>query len=95
MRPMKRVPSHPGEVLLEEFLQPLGVTQAQLAQHLGVPIRRISAIVRRSRGVSAETAWLLAQALGTTPEFWMKLQISHDLAAMRPSRPIAPLFPMS
>jgi len=95
MRPTKRVPTHPGEVLLEEFLVPMGLTQVQLARHVGVPIQRINEIIRKRRGVSAETAWLLSQALGTTPEFWMNLQVNHDLIAMRPPRRIAQLRPAS
>ena len=86
MHPKHRIPTHPGEVLLEEFLEPLGVTQVQLAAHLGVPLQRINEIVRGRRGVSPETAWLLGQALGTSPEFWINLQSAHDLAANRPER---------
>lgn len=88
MQPKKRVPTHPGEILLEDFLKPLGRTQVELAAHIGVPVQRVNEIVRGRRGVSAETAWLLSQALGTTPEFWTNLQASHDLAANRPARSI-------
>jgi addiction module HigA family antidote len=88
MQPKKRVPTHPGEVLLEEFLDPLGLTQVELAQHLEIPTQRINEIVRGKRGVSPETAWLLAQALGTTPEFWINLQVSHDLATHKPDRKV-------
>lgn len=88
MQAKHRVPTHPGEVLLEEFLQPLAVTQVQLASHLGVPVQRINEIVRGRRGVSAETAWLFAQAFGTSPEFWINLQTAHDLAASRPARTV-------
>ena len=88
MHPKKRIPTHPGEVLLEEFLAPLGITQVQLASHIAVPVQRVNEIVRGKRGVSSETAWLLAQALGTTPEFWINLQANHDLAAQRPSRQV-------
>ena len=95
MRPTKRIPTHPGEVLLEEFLDPMGLTQVQLARHVGVPIQRINEIVRKRRGISADTAWLLSQALGTTPEFWMNLQVNHDLVAMRPPRKISRLRPAS
>ena len=86
-----RVPTHPGEVLQEEFLSPLGVTQVALAAHLGVPVQRINELVRGKRGVTPETAWLLSQALKTTPEFWVNLQTAHDLARSRPSRPVEPL----
>ncbi len=88
MHPKNRIPVHPGEVLLHEFLEPLGVTQKELAEHIGVPIQRVNEIVRGRRGVSSETAWLLAEALGTTPEFWMNLQVQHGLALSRPKRGI-------
>ncbi len=81
MLPEHRVPTHPGEILREEFLAPLGITQVAFAAHLGVPVQRINELVRGKRGVTAETAWLLAAALGTTPQFWLNLQANHDLAA--------------
>lgn len=93
MHVQRRTPTHPGVVLLEEFLGPMGLTQMDLARHLGVPIQRINEIVRGRRGVSAGTAWLFSQALGTTPEFWMNLQVSHDLVACRPSRRVGKLQP--
>ena len=88
MLPKKRTPTHPGEVLLEEFLVPLDVTQVALAKHLGVPVQRINELVRGKRGVTPETAWLLAGALGTTPEFWLNLQVNHDLVRARPDRAV-------
>ncbi len=88
MIPSKRIPTHPGEILLEEFLSPLHITQVALAEHIGVPIQRINEIVRGKRGVTPETAWLLAEAFGTTPEFWVNLQTSHDLAIKRPTRAV-------
>ena len=88
MQPKHRTPSHPGEILLEEFLKPLGVTQVDFAAHIGVPIQRVNEIVRGKRGVSPETAWLFSGALGTTPEFWINLQAQHDLAVSRPARPV-------
>jgi addiction module HigA family antidote len=91
MIPENRVPTHPGEVLLEEFLNPLGVTQVALAAHLGVPVQRINELIRGKRGVTPETAWLLGQAFGTSPEFWLNLQAAHDLAASRPQEEIPPL----
>lgn len=89
MRPKSRVPTHPGVVLREEFLAPLGVTQVALAEHIGVPVQRINEIVRGKRGITPATAWLLAQAFGTTPEFWINLQVNHDLASEKPRRSIA------
>lgn len=88
MQPKHRVPTHPGEVLLLEFLEPMAVSQVAFAAHVGVPIQRVNEIVRGKRGVSPETAWLLAGALGTTPEFWLNLQTSHDLAASRPAKSV-------
>ena len=88
MLPNRRTPTHPGEILSEEFLQPLGITQVALAEHLGVPIQRINELIRGKRGVTPETAWLLAGALGTTPEFWLNLQANHDLAKARPARKV-------
>ena len=86
MLPKSRTPTHPGEILLEELLKPLGVTQKGFAEHIAVPIQRVNEIVRGKRGISSETAWLFAAALGTTPEFWMNLQAQHDLALTRPAK---------
>ena len=86
--PENRIPTHPGEILLEEFLVPMGISQAALARHLGIPARRINAIVHGRRGVTATTAWLLAQAFNTTPEFWIRLQINYDLARYKPMKRI-------
>lgn len=91
MLPQNRTPSHPGEILALEFLAPLGVTQVALAAHLGVPVQRVNELVRGKRGVTPETAWLLSQALGTTPEFWMNLQAAHDLGRTRPLTVVKPL----
>lgn len=91
MLPKNRIPTHPGEILLEEFLKPLGISQVALAEHLGVPVQRINELVRGKRGVTSETAWLLAGALGTTPEFWINLQTNHDLVRNRPSKKIGQL----
>lgn len=88
MQPSNRVPTHPGEILREEFLVPLGQTQVALAEHLGIPLQRINEIVRGKRGVTPETAWLLAQAFGTTPQFWLNLQTAYDLSVQRPARKV-------
>lgn len=88
MQPERRIPTHPGEILLEEFLVPLGQTQVALAEHLRIPVQRINELVRAKRGVTPETAWLLAQAFNTTPEFWLNLQSAYDLARNRPARRI-------
>jgi len=79
MLPKNRPPTHPGEVLLEEFLLPRRMTQAALAAELGLPIQRVNTIVNKKRGVTPETALLLAKAFGTSAEFWMNLQVKYDL----------------
>jgi antitoxin HigA-1 len=86
MLPENRIPTHPGEILQEEFLVPFGLTQVALAAHLGISVQRINEIIRGKRGVTPETAWLFAQALGTTPELWLTLQANYDLAVNRPER---------
>ena len=91
MQPENRVPTHPGEILLEEFLRPMGMTQVAFAKHIGVPVQRVNEIVRGRRGVSAETAWLFSQAFETTPEFWLNLQAGYDLATHRPDRAVPAL----
>ncbi|HIJ64946.1 MAG TPA: HigA family addiction module antidote protein [Candidatus Hydrogenedentes bacterium] len=83
MIPKRRTPTSPGEILAEEFLRPLGVTQTAFAQHIGVSVRRVNEIVRGRRAVSPETAQLFAAALGTSAEFWMNAQSSYDLATHR------------
>ena len=83
MLPEHRTPTHPGEILIEEFLKPLDVTQVAFAAHIGVPVQRVNEVVRGKRGVTPETAWLFAEALGTTPEFWMNLQAAYDLVRTR------------
>ena len=77
--PQKLAPVHPGEVLLEEFLTPLGVSQYRLAKDTSVPPRRINEIVRGMRGITADTALRLARYFGTTERFWLNLQAHYDL----------------
>ena len=89
--PENRIPTHPGEILIREFLAPLGITQVALAAHIGVPVQRVNELVRGKRGVTPDTAWLLAQAFETTPDFWLNLQAAYDLARTRPARTISPL----
>jgi addiction module HigA family antidote len=77
---MKRLPNiHPGEILLEEFLGPLEISQNRLARAMCVSPRRVNEIVHRKRAVSADTAIRLARALGTSEQFWMGLQADYDL----------------
>ena len=83
---MKSLPNiHPGEVVLEEFLTPLGISQNALARATGVPPRRINEIVLGKRSVTADTAVRLAAALGTSERFWLGLQADHDLEEARRS----------
>jgi addiction module HigA family antidote len=72
-------PVHPGEILLEEFLEPLGVSQYQLAKAVNVPARRINEIVHGQRRISADTALRLARYFGTSERFWINLQARYDL----------------
>jgi addiction module HigA family antidote len=72
-------PIHPGEILLEEFLRPLAITQYRLAQVIGVPARRINEIVHGKRAISPDTALRLSRALGTSERFWLNLQARYDL----------------
>ncbi len=75
----KLTPVHPGEVLLEEFLKPIGISQYKLAQDISVPPRRINEIVLGKRAVTADTALRLSRYLGTSERFWLNLQARHDL----------------
>ena len=79
MTPTNRKPTHPGEILLEEFLVPMGLSQVELARRMGVPIQRVNTIVNGKRDVTAETAILLSRTLKTSSEFWMNLQVACDL----------------
>ena len=76
-------PIHPGEVLREEFLTPLGISQYRLAKDIHVPARRINEIVLEKRGISADTALRLGRYFGMTPQFWINLQARYDLEVAR------------
>jgi addiction module HigA family antidote len=76
-------PVHPGEILLEDFLKPLGISQYRLAKDLHIPLRRINEIVLCRRGVSADTALRLARYFNTTPQFWLNLQTHYELDTAR------------
>ena len=78
-QPAKLPPIHPGEILMEEFLRPLNLSQYRLAREIGVDPRRIHAIVHGQRAITAETALLLARFFGNSAEFWMGLQSQYDL----------------
>ena len=89
MLPENRIPTHPGEILLEEFLNPMGLSQVAFAGHIGVPVQRVNEIVRGKRGITPESAWLFAEAFGTSPEFWLNLQSNYDLVRSKPKRQVA------
>lgn len=72
-------PIHPGEILQEEFLQPMGISQYRLAQDIGVPAMRINKIIRGERGISADTAIRLARYFGTSIEFWTGIQTHYEV----------------
>lgn len=77
--PKKPPPIHPGEILLEEFLQPMGISQYRLAKDVSVPARRINEIVHGKRSITADTALRLSRYFGMTERFWMNLQARYDL----------------
>lgn len=77
--PTHRSPTHPGEMLLEEFLKPMDLTQRELADAIGVPYQRVNEIVNRRRGVTPSTALRLARFFGTTSGFWLNGQMRWDL----------------
>ena len=104
---METKPPHPGQVLEERYLGPLGVTHAALARHVRLSEKTILEIVHGRRGITPRTAWLLAQAFGTEPEYWTQLQAAWSLAKSEPKKklprleksvsqlPLLPLGPRS
>jgi addiction module HigA family antidote len=83
MTPKKLAPVHPGEILLEEFLVPMGISQYRLAKDISVPPRRINEIVHGKRAISADTALRLARYFGTSERFWLNLQAQFNLDVER------------
>jgi addiction module HigA family antidote len=83
---VSRLPSHPGEILVQEFLAPLGISQTTLANTLGVRLTRVNEIAKGKRSITPQTAWMFAGVFGTSPEFWMNLQVSYDLAKAKPKK---------
>jgi len=79
MLPKKRPPTHPGQMLLKEFLEPMAITQVELARHLKWPYARLNEIINGKRGVSADTALSLGESFQTGPEFWLNLQRDWDI----------------
>jgi len=82
-------PFHPGEILIEEFLEPMGMTQAAFARQLGWTKARLNELIRGKRGITAESALDLADALGTSPKLWMNLQATYDLDRAISARNVA------
>lgn len=96
MIPKKRPPTMPGEMLLKEFLEPMGMTQVEFAQHLGWSWARLNEIVNGRRGITADSALALGEALGTGPEFWLNLQRDWDLwHVLRRHKPVRALLKAS
>jgi addiction module HigA family antidote len=86
MLPEFRIATHPGQVLLAEFLEPLRLTQAELARALHVSLNRVNELVRGKRGITPESALLFSEYFRNSPEFWMNLQTAHDLSLARQER---------
>lgn len=92
MLPKNRTPTHPGEMLFKEFLEPMGMTQKNLAKHLGWTYARLNEIIHAKRGISANSALALADAFQMEPDFWLNLQKNWDLwHAMQFHKQIKPL----
>ena len=83
--PTKRVPTHPGEMLLEEFLTPMEITQRELANAIHVPYQRVNELVNQKRGVTPSTALRLARFFNVSPDFWLNLQVRWDLYKVQQS----------
>src|SRR5258708_40020117 len=83
MLPEFRIATHPGQILLAEFLEPLRLTQAELARALRIPLNRVNELARGKRGITPESALLLSEYFRNSPEFWMNLQTAHDLSRTR------------
>jgi len=81
--PKRRIATHPGEVLLEEYIKPLGLTQAALAKELEISTNRLNELIRGKRGITADTALRLARRFRTSPELWMNLQSAYELTEVR------------
>lgn len=85
MIPKNRTPSHPGTILREEYLVESNISEEAFARHLHIDVGRICAIVQGEASITSEIAWLFADALGTSPEFWLNLQTAYNLAKHRPA----------
>ncbi|MCP5464218.1 MAG: HigA family addiction module antidote protein [Deltaproteobacteria bacterium] len=92
MLPKNRPPSHPGEILLKDFLEPLEITQSKLANYLQWPYARLNEIIKGKRGITVESALVLGEALNTGPQFWLNLQQNWDLwHSLKEHKSIKPL----
>ena len=87
--PRSRIAIHPGEVLLEEYIKPLRLTQANLARDLGISTNRLNELVKGKRGITADTALRLARRFRTSPELWMNLQSAYELTEARATMAVA------
>lgn len=85
MLPKKRIATHPGIILQKEFLEPSNITQTFFAKHVHLSLQTVNEIIKGKRNITPETAWLFAKSFGTTPEFWMNLQMNYDLTAKKPN----------
>jgi antitoxin HigA-1 len=81
--PTHREPTHPGNMLLEEFLEPMGITQRELSEAIHVPYQRVNEIVNKKRGITPSTALRLAKFFGVSEDFWLSLQLRYDLYKAR------------
>jgi len=81
--PFDREPTHPGEMLLEEFLKPMGISQRELADRIHVPYQRVNELINKRRGITPSTALRLARVFENSPSFWMNLQLRRDLFQAR------------
>jgi addiction module HigA family antidote len=86
MLPAHRISTHPGIVLLQEFIEPAGLTQATVARKLKISAKHLNELIRGKRGVTPDTAWKLSALFNTSPEYWMNLQSARDLAKARPRK---------
>jgi addiction module HigA family antidote len=89
MLPANRISTHPGIILLQEFIEPAALTQATIARKLKISTNRLNELVRGKRGVTPDTAWKLSAHFNTPPEFWMNPQSAHDLTKTRPRKRVA------
>ncbi len=89
MLPAKRISTHPGILLLQNFIKPSRLTKAKIAKGLRLSTNRLNELLRGRRGVTPDTAWRLSALFNTSPEFWMNLQTAHDLTKARPQKRVA------